>query len=167
MVIRDCTPEDYTEVLTLNSRSTPMVNEISLQELEDLAKMSNYFRIVVDKQEIIGVLLVLPPKQPYASLNYQWFDSRYQNFCYIDRVFIRAEYIGKGIGKQLYQDLLAHQIINDSIKYLCCEVNIKPMNKPSLLFHHKLGFESVGERDSTQDKKVSLLLKKITADKEI
>ena len=159
-IIRDCSPSDYEQVLGLNSASTPMVNEISLEDLQSLATMSSYFKVAVNsEQEIVGVLLVLPHGQTYKSLNYQWFNSRYENFNYVDRVFVRKDFIGRGLGKCFYQDLLTHHSSAGDVDYICCEVNIKPMNEPSLLFHRQLGFVEVGQRDSAEDKRVSLLLK--------
>ena len=40
----------------------------------------------------------------------------------------------------------------------CCEVNIKPINQPSLNFHQKHGFVSVGEKTFEDGHAVRYLL---------
>ena len=41
---------------------------------------------------------------------------------------------------------------------VCCEVNIKPINQPSLNFHQKHGFVSVGEKTFEDGHAVRYLL---------
>lgn len=163
-LLRDVTVNDFDEIVMLNNASTPMVNDINRQVLEELSDMACYFQVAIDKQvpkheKMVGVLLVLPSNQPYQSGNYQWFNDRYSHFGYVDRIFVKPDYLGQGIGRLLYRGLFAWQK-QAKITSTCCEVNIKPMNQPSLLFHQQWGFIEVGQRDSAEDKRVVMLLKK-------
>tara|TARA_B100000886_G_scaffold267863_1_gene192009 strand:- start:602 stop:808 length:207 start_codon:yes stop_codon:yes gene_type:complete len=63
----------------------------------------------------------------------------------------------KGIGEELYSHI---QKIADLNKIpLCCEINKIPLNRPSMQFHMKLGFEEVGHK-SFNDHSVAYFIKK-------
>jgi len=50
------------------------------------------------------------------------------------------------------------------IAALCCEVNLLPANLPSLAFHQRLGFATVGEAtDPRNGKRVRYFLRKISS----
>ena len=58
---------------------------------------------------------------------------------------IKKSYTRSGIGTAAYKLLFEYA---DSNKLpIFCEVNIKPINKPSLDFHKKNGFIQIGEKD--------------------
>ena len=75
----------------------------------------------------------------------------------IDRIVIEGAYQNKGLGKIFYEDLIAFSKSNAS-KRIACEVNIKPLNDRSIIFHDSLGFKEVGQQDTNQgEKRVSLM----------
>ena len=67
---------------------------------------------------------------------------------------------GNGLGKAFYNDLaiFAKHKTGD----ITCEVNIRPKNEDSMIFHKKYGFYEVGTQTTENGKKeVSLMKYKI------
>ncbi len=148
--------EHFAAVLALNEAAIPAVNSISLTDLEQLAAQSCYFRVAIIEEKVLGFLLMLPPGASYKSLNYAWFSERYDDFAYVDRIVIDPAVVGKGIGRQFYNDAIS--VLAENHSRINCEVNIKPRNDASLAFHAALGFIEVGQRDTASGtKRVSLL----------
>ena len=97
-------------------------------------------------------------------MNYKWFEKRYKSFLYIDRIVVKKEHQNKGLGTVLYQDLIS--CAGNKTNLITCEVNIKPHNKTSLLFHKKMGFSEVGTQMSENNQKeVSFLSLSIKSSK--
>ena len=64
---------------------------------------------------------------------------------------------GKGLGKAFYSDLT--KFSQHKINYITCEVNIKPKNRDSIIFHKKYGFNEVGTQKTENGKKEVSLMK--------
>ena len=79
----------------------------------------------------------------YESANFAWFKARYPSFAYVDRIVVAQAARGRGIARQLYEELFreAYKAQFDSI---VCEVNFEPPNRASEAFHRQLGFSEVG-----------------------
>jgi predicted GNAT superfamily acetyltransferase len=93
-------------------------------------------------------------------LNYRWFCDRYDDFAYVDRIAVAAAGRRLGLASSLYDDFAA--AMPSSVNVMTCEVNIRPPNAGSVLFHTRLGFREVGTLSSDDgSKKVSLLLKNL------
>jgi len=87
-----------------------------------------------------------------------WFDNHYSTFAYIDRIVIGADFRRMGLGQKLYADL--EESVAGSSPMLTCEVNLKPPNPGSIVFHQQLGFAEVDQQETEQGgKRVSLMVK--------
>ena len=106
----------------------------------------------------MAFLLVLGPDCDYDSVNYQWFDQRYDDFAYIDRIVVRDGSRGQGLGTILYEDLFAWAI-SQKIQNIVCEYNAEPLNEASRKFHKALGFQEVSLEMIGQAKRVSMQLR--------
>ena len=95
-------------------------------------------------------------KSDYKSLNYKYFKNNFKNFLYVDRVAFGEEFQRKGYGTELYNEI--YKIANNLSFPLCCEVNTIPLNKQSLDFHHKFGFQTL-EKVPFGKKQVAMLCK--------
>ncbi len=159
--LREVTVSDLEEIRTINEAAIPAVNTVSIDEFLWFFKRSLYFKVSVnEKEQVCGFLLVLPTGLDYESLNYKWFSKNFSAFAYIDRIAIKEEFRGKGIGKSLYLDL--EEYVEKDIKRIACEFNIKPENPISKNFHEGLEFKRVGTQLTENDtKEVSLMIKKI------
>lgn len=77
--------------------------------------------------------------------NMTWFRSRLENFFYIDRIIIDGQAQGRGLGRQLYADVIDFARSRGHA-WLACEVNTLPDNPVSHAFHVKEGFTALGEQ---------------------
>ena len=97
---------DLINLVALNQKYLPMVSSLDIQNTLNFLKISNYFKIIKFKNEVIGFLIALEPNKEYSSLNCKWFEKRYKSFLYIDRIVVKKEHQNKGLGTVLYQDLI-------------------------------------------------------------
>ena len=159
--IVDAAPEHLHEVLALNAAAVPATSYLEPAELQRLVAMSQYTLVVLgDDGAVAGFCITFLPGADYQSLNYRWFAERYPSFSYLDRIVVREDLRGHGLGAALYEEL--EQRIGGALPVLCCEVNIKPLNDGSLRFHQRIGFTEVGQQDTEGGtKRVSLLAKRL------
>ena len=76
--------------------------------------------------------------------NFAWFKASGKSFVYIDRIIVSIAARGLGIGRLLYDDLLA--MAEQARQYrVVCEVSIEPPNPVSEAFHVAMGFDAVGQ----------------------
>jgi predicted GNAT superfamily acetyltransferase len=152
--------DDLSIIRVINDEAIPAVNSVSVEEFVWFHKNSIYFKKVSLDESLAGFLLVLPMNIPYKSLNYTWFSKRYDNFAYIDRIAVKEEFKGSGIGTLLYTDL--EKSLPKGIKMIACEYNIKPLNMISKNFHQKMSYKNVGTQlTENNTKQVSLMVKEI------
>jgi predicted GNAT superfamily acetyltransferase len=78
----------------------------------------------------------------------------------VDRIAVAEFARRRGIASRLYDDFAA--AVPVSVDIMTCEVNIKPPNESSMMFHRRLGFHQVGSR-SYEDggKEVAMLAREI------
>jgi predicted GNAT superfamily acetyltransferase len=159
-MIRDITPMDLPTVLALNNAAVPHVNLLSLADLTRIAEGTAYFRAAVTDRTLLGFLAAFLPGAAYESENYRWFETRYDDFVYIDRIVVAPEASGKGVARRLYNDL--ESAMRDRVEAMTCEVNIRPPNPGSVEMHRRFGFREVGQQETGGGaKRVSLLRKTI------
>lgn len=160
--IVDVAGEHLADVLRLNSLAVPATSPLEPEELDQLVAMSQFTLIALDDEATVaGFCITFLPGADYQSLNYRWFAQRYASFSYLDRIVVREDLRGGGIGTALYAEL--GRRMGSTIPVLCCEVNLRPRNDGSLRFHHRIGFVEVGQQDTDGGKKrVSLLAKRLS-----
>ena len=91
--IRNVELNDINDLIRINELSIPAVNSITEAKFEWFYNNSLYFRLIKSTgDEIYGFLLVLNSALDYESINYKWFQNRYDQFAYIDRVAILKKY---------------------------------------------------------------------------
>ena len=139
-------PQSLKATYTLNQTNAPEVGFLSsLDYLKELLEKSYVNFCVKNDNEIIGLMICFREGSDYSSKNYKFFKDNERNFLYIDRIVIKEEYRRKGIANYLYSSI--EEIASELGSPLCCEVNTFPENKPSLEFHKKFGFVSIGKND--------------------
>lgn len=160
MQITDVTADDLPDVLGLNQASLPHVSSLSDEEMRWFAEHAHYFRIVRDDERLAGFLIGLRPGLPYRSPNYRWFSENYPDFGYIDRVAVDPGARRKGVASLLYDDFAS--VLQNSVDVMTCEVNIRPANESSMLYHQRHGFVQVAAQETDGGKKeVALMEKKL------
>ncbi len=121
------------------------MNSLSLERVAWFAEQAECFRVAELDLQVAGFLICLAPEAPYDSPNFQWLNARYRDFLYIDRVAVSSKFQRRGIGGALYRD--ASAAASARFRLLAAEVNLRPRNEESLLFHQRFGFEPVGSQD--------------------
>ena len=100
-------------------------------------------------------LLAFAPGAPYDSVNYRWFDARYADFLYVDRIVVAEDARGLGLASRLYRDLFRHARAQGYGRVVC-EFDVDPPNPASERFHRGFGFAEVGSQRLPGGKTVSL-----------
>lgn len=161
--IRAMGDQDHAAVVALNNANVPAVGPLDGESLVSLLAMASHAGVADVDGHLAGCFIVLPPGQPYASLNYRWFASRMVDFAYLDRIMVEPRWRRHGVGRACYQWLF--DALRGTADLLCCEVNIRPLNQGSLDFHHALGFNEVGQQDTDAGaKRVALLARQVNRD---
>ena len=139
--------KDFLNIIyELNQSNTPEVGSLdSIKHLKSLLSLSSNNLFISLDNEIIGFTVCFREGSNYQSLNYKFFSKNETKFLYIDRVVIKELHRRKGIGKSLYRNIESISISKNIP--LCCEVNIEPLNQPSIDFHNNFGFHKIGSYD--------------------
>lgn len=142
MNIRRLESKDVTAAWQINEQGLPGTGQISPEEMADLFSLSELPIGVFDGDEMLGFVLCLCPRTRYASLNYAWFNQRYQEFLYVDRIAVALEHRGRGIGSLLYEQVIEH---GKNLQFpVTAEVNLTPPNPGSIRFHVRHNFTEIG-----------------------
>ncbi len=150
---------DIDAVLALNQSALPAVSEVEAAFFEGMIAASERFlaaHLGDGDDGLAGFLLLLGPGTDYASLNYQWFSQRYDDFLYVDRIVVAAHARRRGVGRAFYD--AAWTLATERGVPLTCEVNVVPPNPESMAFHRDFGFSEVGRQDTEGGAKTVSLL---------
>jgi predicted GNAT superfamily acetyltransferase len=158
--LRDVEAADLPAVLRLNRAVVPAVNDIDIDQMRWFSANAAYFRVADSRHGLLAFLIGMRPGTGYASPNYRWFCNQYEEFGYIDRIAVASEARRSGLATTLYRDF--ESSLPDRVPVLTCEVNIRPPNESSMLFHECYGFERVATQViDNGDKEVALLAKEL------
>ena len=153
--------DELPDILKMNQEALPAVSSVSIEDMKHFLNIVDYFRTLKVENKIAGFLIAMSPGKNYSSLNYKWFEKTYNSFMYVDRIVIDTNYHRNGLGTSFYNDLETFSIGKSS--RITCEVNIRPKNEGSMIFHKTYGFEQVGTQTTEEGKKeVSLMNYKLT-----
>jgi predicted GNAT superfamily acetyltransferase len=162
LTLRDSRPEDLTTLHEINESCFPAVGSETFEGLGEIVGEAVIALVAEVDSEIAGFCLLLEPDADYDSVNFLWFNARYDDHVYLDRVAIAERFQRQGIGRAIYAEverLLAGRCA--SAKWLSLEVNLEPRNDQSLAFHDALGFREVGQQETDYGTVVSLMTKPI------
>lgn len=163
MLLREYRPDDLETIHHINEAEVPAVGTETIEDLAAIAAESTIALVAEVDGTVVGFCLVLAPGAAYDSINYLWFSGRYDDFVYLDRVAIRPEFQGRGIGRAIYADverLTAER--RPGATQFTLEVNLRPRNDRSLAFHATLGFAEVGQQETDYGARVSLMAKPLS-----
>lgn len=151
--LRDATPQDFDAVLRLNAEWEHVTSPLDHAAVMRLHEQASYHRVVASgSKRVVAFLLGIGPGQAYDSPNYRWFDARFREFLYIDRVVVSSAIQRAGLGAALYDDVRDFAA-GRAMRRLVCEVDVEPMNAPSDAFHTRRGFTEVGTQWVADGKK--------------
>ncbi|MEM7694000.1 MAG: GNAT family N-acetyltransferase [Pseudomonadota bacterium] len=153
-------PDDCAALTALNNAAVPAVNTLSEAEFAKIAAMGTLF-VARNEGAIAGMLLLLPGNAAYESLNFAWFQARYDAFLYVDRVVVAPAAQALGVGRRLYEAGFALAAA-EGFPRICAEVNVRPPNPGSHAFHARMGFDVLEERyNPAADKTVAMMTRLI------
>lgn len=141
-MIRPAEAADLDAMLALNASAlaeTGPLDEAGLAQL-----LAEAFRATI-APPADGFLVALDQNSRNEGPNFAWFKARHARFVYVDRVIVAAGARRLGIGRALYDDLIAAARAAGH-RRLCAEVNLDPPNPASDAFHAMAGFVEVGRR---------------------
>ncbi len=158
MQIADIRESDLDDVLALNEAAVPHVNSLDREALQWFATSAHYFRAAMIDEDLAGFLIGLQPGLDYASPNYQWFCQRHRRFGYVDRVVVSPAARRRGVASRLYEDFAS--VLRGYVPLMTCEVNIRPANDSSMVYHERHGFVQVATQETEGGKKEVALMEK-------
>ena len=156
MELRPLHLSDSSSILEINEQGLPGTGKVSEEEIVNLLSYSSFAVGIFDDNSLLGFVICLPPKTAYGSLNYRWFNERYSDFLYVDRVAVLASFRNQQIGSRLYR-----AVIDEAAKLavpVVAEVNLRPPNPDSVRFHERHGFSEVGQFEH-KEKAVIMMLR--------
>jgi uncharacterized protein len=128
-------------IMTLNAAhevETSPLNRATLKAMLDAA-----FLIATARDGTDGFMITFDQDAAYDSLNFQWFQSRYDRFIYVDRIITAPHARGGGIARGFYTTLFKAARAAGH-RRIVAEINVEPPNQASMAFHSALGFAQVG-----------------------
>ena len=151
---------DLAELHSINSAGEPGVGAATQDALVAIIKQGRCFVATDAHDKALGFLVLLPPGAAYASQNYKWFEDRYEDYIYVDRIAISPQVRGAGLGAALYAH--AFKYYSGKALLIACEVNITPPNPGSMRFHERAGFKHVGEQAFSDAYAVAYLARRLS-----
>ncbi len=137
-------------LLALNNAHAEALTELSPSEWRRLLDQAF---LVLFAGEGDAFLVALDEGADYGSPNFLWFRGRFARFVYVDRVVVAAHARGRGLGRALYQTLIAHAGAAGHER-IVSEVNSDPPNPGSDAFHAAMGFAVIGAATLSNGKSV-------------
>ncbi len=141
--VRALEDRDVADVLALNQLEVEKLAPMDEAKLWAIHAVADRFDVVELDGEFAGFVITMRPGSGYWSEFYRWYADRFDDqYYYLDRVVMTAATRGRGLGTQVYDGLEAHAA---TYGRLALEVNVEPLNEPSLAFHLSRGYETVAE----------------------
>jgi uncharacterized protein len=155
VTVRDAAASDEDFILALNAACTPAVGDMDASDYHEIVGWAHRILIAEAGGIPAGFMILVRPGSAYPSLNYAWFEQRFDHHLYVDRIAVSAAGRGTGIGRALYDEALRIAAANGDQR-VTCEVNVDPPNPESMAFHTRLGFRHLLDRP-WKDKVVAML----------
>lgn len=158
--LRPFQADDLAKLYAINCASEPGVGAVSERALGDIIAQGDCFVAIQGDGAPAGFLLTLGSGKRYASKNYHWFEDRYEDYVYIDRIAVAPNARNLGLGAKLYQHGFKHY--TGKTLLMGCEVNTVPANPGSMQFHTRLGFSEIGTQIFNDGYAVAYLARRLT-----
>lgn len=141
--VRPLIASDFDAVLRINEQSVHFLSPLDHARLGKIVGQSTWCKVVEADGEVVAFALSLSRGADYDSVNYRWFDARYRNFLYLDRVVVALGHERRGYGSALYASLFDYGR-QHRFDIIACEFDLEPPNLASLAFHERYGFRELG-----------------------
>ena len=142
MMFRSLRNEDVPCLWRINEEGLPGTGKVSEDAIIDLIDFAELTLGAFEENKLLGFVICLPPKTKYGSLNYAWFNQRYDDFLYVDRIAVSTKHRNRKIGTILYEKVIKYA--QEQNRPVVAEVSLKPPNPKSMRFHERHDFNEVG-----------------------
>ena len=147
--------KEVQEMHYINQENTPEVGDVSeIEDFKALVEWSEHIFVYKSEEIIKAFVLFMREGNSYHSENYKYVSKLFQRFLYVDMIAVQENFRRKGIAEKIYSKVISTG--KDINLDILCEVNTRPSNEPSLVFHQKMGFEEVGTNDFEKNSVVYL-----------
>jgi predicted GNAT superfamily acetyltransferase len=158
MKLQTLQAHDVPAMLRINEECLPGVGKVSEEALADLLSLAVLPLGAFEDDALVGFVLCLLPRTRYASPNYGWFNTHYDQFLYVDRIAVSQDHRDRQVGTHLYA-----RVIDYAKRYqwpVAAEVSLQPPNLGSMRFHDRHGFAEVGTLQHTKQS-VTMLMREL------
>lgn len=152
MMIRPIGAQDLATVLALNQGALEGVGTLDLDRLEWIIGLADNALVIEVDGEIAGFVITIAPRSTYDSINYTWFEERFTEHCYLDRIVVAPSFRRRGIAALLYDEIEQNLPVT-------LEVYAVPPNDASLAFHAGRGYGEIGRLDQANGKVAAMFVK--------
>lgn len=147
--------KEIQEMHCINQENIPEVGDVSkIEDFKALVHWSEHIFVHKSEEIIKAFVLSMREGNSYHSENYKYVSKLFPRFLYVDRIAVQEKFRRKGIAEKIYSKVISTG--KDNNLDILCEVNTRPSNEPSLVFHEKMGFEEVGTNDFEKNSVVYL-----------
>jgi predicted GNAT superfamily acetyltransferase len=140
--LRTLSFDDVPTVWRINEEGLPGVGKVSEDAIADLLALADLPLGAFEGEDLVAFVLCLLPGTRYASLNYAWFNERYDQFVYVDRIAVAQAHRNRQVGTLLYASVIEHA--GKRCWPIAAEVSLQPPNPGSMRFHQRHGFTELG-----------------------
>ena len=81
---------------------------MNVDRLATLHRLSCYHKVGCVEGSIAAFLLAMRKGASYENQNFAWFDYKYNEFIYVDRIVVSSSFRGMSLGSFLYEDLFRY-----------------------------------------------------------
>ena len=141
MEIRRLADADAQAVLDLNEMSVALTGPLDGESLASNVAIASEALVCEVEGSVAAFAIAYAPGAAYGSANYRWHTARFDDFLYLDRIVVGADFRRRGVATALYDAL---EQVASAHGRMVCEVNFEPPNHESLAFHHGRGYLDVG-----------------------
>jgi predicted GNAT superfamily acetyltransferase len=133
------TSQDLDALLELNNQYETEICKDTPESFQALIHDAVFARHINRK----AFMVCLDQDSQITGENINWLQQNYGRFLYVDRIAVKPEAHGEGLGRKLYGALFdVARTQKHGVIY--CEINAKPPNPGSVKFHEKIGFSAFG-----------------------
>jgi predicted GNAT superfamily acetyltransferase len=152
MKLRPVTDADIPAVLRINLDNVEVLAPMDEAKLRRKLAIAERFDVIEVDGVVAGFLVLYGPTAPYWSPNFEWFNERYDDLVYLDRIAIDPGFRRRGIASAVYDVLEAEAAPHGRMVLEAVDDN-----DGSLAFHAGRGYVEVGRFSCAGHDNVMLL----------
>ena len=126
--LRPLSLHDVPRMVEINEQGLPGTGKVTEEEMADLLSLSEFAMGLENQQGLAGFVLCLMPKTRYGSLNYKWFNERYDEFLKMEKETVHTG-VSYLIQATELSTMIKERFVNYNFDYH--NMHIRQMSMPS------------------------------------